>query len=314
VAKYLVTGAAGFIGSHLVEHLVGLGESVRGVDNFATGKRENIEPFLEHIEFIQGDLRDLAVCTRSVRGVDYVLHQAAIPSVPRSVEAPLESHEANATATLNLLSAAQKAGVKRVVYAGSSSAYGNQSGDYKREDMTPDPLSPYAASKLAGEQYCRVFSECYGLETVCLRYFNVFGPRQDLASMYSAVVPKFIAAVRAGEPPTIDGDGGQARDFTYVENNVRANILAATVNFEARGQVYNVACGESITILELLEAINRIVGTQVNARFGPARVGDVRLSKADIARARADLGYEVAVPLDEGLSRTIAWYGAQSLE
>lgn len=306
--RYLVTGGAGFIGSNLVEYLVNEGESVRVIDNFSTGNPANIEPFLGRVEFMEGSLTCPEMCAKAVAGVQNVLHQAAIPSVPRSVADPMASHTANVTGTLNLLLAARDAGVKRVVYAGSSSAYGNQEGEYKREDMTPSPLSPYAVSKLAGEHYLRAFSECYGLETVSLRYFNVFGPRQAVNSAYGAVIPLFISAALAGRSPVIYGDGLQARDFTFVENNVRANILAATGDFEARGQVYNVACGTSYTVLGLLEAINKAADTAVRPTFAAKRMGDVILSKADISRARADLGYEVFVSFEEGLRRTIEWY------
>jgi nucleoside-diphosphate-sugar epimerase len=312
MADFLVTGGAGFIGSNIVEFLLGEGRSVRVVDNLTTGYRENLAPWLDQVEFIEGDLRDPAVCTRATDGVGYVLHQAAVPSVPRSVKDPVESHEANTGATLNLLVAARDAGVKRFVYAGSSSAYGDQPGDFMQETFAPQPISPYAATKLASEYYLRVFSECYGMETVTLRYFNVFGPRQDPDSPYSAVIPIFVSAILQGKRPTIYGDGKQSRDFTYVENNVRANVLAATADFEARGQVYNVACGRSFSLLELLEGINRALGTDVEAEFAPARVGDIRDSKADISRARQDFGYEVVVPFQEGLDRTIAWYKANA--
>ncbi|HPG66731.1 MAG TPA: SDR family oxidoreductase [Candidatus Hydrogenedentes bacterium] len=310
MSDYLVTGGAGFIGSNIVRFLVEQDASVRVIDNFETGHRENLESILDRIELVEGDLRDPRDCARAVEGVRYVLHQAAVPSVPRSVADPLESHEANATATLNLLIAARDARVKRVVYAGSSSAYGDQPGDAKHETMRPDPLSPYGASKLASEYYLRVFSACYGLETITLRYFNVFGPRQDPNSPYSAVIPLFINAVLEGRRPTIFGDGGQSRDFTYVENNVRANILAATADLDADGQIYNIACGESYTLLDLLAGINEALGTRVEPEFAPPRVGDIRDSRADISRAKMDLGYRVFVPLAEGLRRTIEWYKA----
>ncbi|HOZ49780.1 MAG TPA: SDR family oxidoreductase [Candidatus Hydrogenedentes bacterium] len=310
MSDYLVTGGAGFIGSNIVRFLVEQDASVRVIDNFETGHRENLESILDRIELVEGDLRDPRDCARAVEGVRYVLHQAAVPSVPRSVADPIESHEANVTATLNLLIAARDARVKRVVYAGSSSAYGDQPGDAKHETMRPDPLSPYGASKLASEYYLRVFSACYGLETITLRYFNVFGPRQDPNSPYSAVIPLFINAVLEGRRPTIFGDGGQSRDFTYVENNVRANILAATADLDADGQIYNIACGESYTLLDLLAGINEALGTRVEPEFAPPRVGDIRDSRADISRAKMDLGYRVFVPLAEGLRRTIEWYKA----
>jgi len=306
--NYLVTGGAGFIGSSIVEHLVAQGEGVRVIDNYSTGRRENIGPFLKRIEFIEDDLRDPKVCGRAVQGMDYVLHQAAIPSVPRSVADPLTTHEANATATLNLLAAARDAKVKRFVLASSSSVYGDHEADSKSESLEPRPLSPYAASKAACEHYLKAFHRCYGLETVGLRYFNVFGPRQDPKSPYSAVIPKFITAALHAKRPMVHGDGLQARDFTYVENNVRANIQAATGRFQAEGQAYNIACGASHTLLELLGAVNELLGTHIVPEHDAARVGDVRLSKADIRRAQSDLGYAVSVPFMEGLRRTIAWY------
>lgn len=312
MANYLITGGAGFIGSNIAEFLVLQGESVRVLDNFETGFRNNIDFLRGRVDLVEGDVRRPDNCARAVEGVDYVLHQAAIPSVPRSVADPMQSHEVNVTGTLNLLVAARDAGVKRFVYAGSSSAYGNQPGEFKHEDMRPAPLSPYGVSKLASEHYLQAFSACYGLETVSLRYFNVFGPRQDPNSPYSAVIPLFIMAILGGRRPVIYGDGGQSRDFTYVENNVRANILAATAAIPAQGQVYNVACGRAYTLLELLDGINAALGTRVEPEFAPARVGDIRDSKADIARAQADLGYRVTVPLEDGLKRTVDWYRKRS--
>jgi len=308
MASFLVTGGAGFIGSNIVEYLLAAGHRVRVIDNFATGARDNLSAFMDRIDLIEGDIRQPPDCARACDGIDYVLHQAAVPSVHRSVEAPLESHENNITGTLNLLVAARDAKVRRFVYAASSSAYGDQPGDSKDESLRPDPLSPYGVAKLACEYYLKAFHVCYGMQTVSLRYFNVFGPRQNPRSEYSAVIPRFITAVLNGQRPIIYGDGHQARDFTYVENNVRANVLAATGAFEARGQVYNIACGESYSLLDLLEFIQKITGTRVQPEFAPPRVGDVRLSKADITRARQDLGYEVTVPFEEGLRRTIEYY------
>jgi len=308
MADYLVTGGAGFIGSNIAEYLLGKGESVRILDNFSTGCRRNIEFMLRKVDLIEGDLRSPGDCARAVEGIDYVLHQAAIPSVPRSVGNPMETHESNVTGTLNLLIAARDAKIKRFVYAASSSAYGDQEGEFKTEDMAPKPLSPYGVAKLACEYYVKAFSVCYGMETVSLRYFNVFGPRQDPASQYSGVISRFITMLIEGETPVIDGDGLQSRDFTYVENNVRANVQAATGDFEAKGQVYNIACGEAYTVLDLFHGICKALGHRAKPRFGPPRVGDIRHSKADISRARADLGYEVAVPFQEGLERTIEWY------
>lgn len=312
MANYLVTGGAGFIGSNIVEQLLALGQRVRVVDNFATGRRENLTPFAERIDFIEGDLCSREVCARAAGGIDYVLHHAAVPSVPRSVADPLLNHEANVTATVNLLVAARDAGIKRFVFASSSSVYGDQDQDVKDESLALCPLSPYAASKAACEHYLRAFSNCYGIETVSLRYFNVFGPRQDPDSPYSAVIPLFIKAIIAGRRPVVYGNGLQSRDFTYVENNVRANILAATADFSARGQVYNIACGESQSLLDLIDGINAILGTKVQPEHAPERVGDVRTSKADVSRARRDFGYEASIAFREGLKRTIAWYAAQA--
>jgi len=243
-----------------------------------------------------------------VDGVDYVLHQGAVPSVPRSVADPLLSHEANVTGTVNLLIACRDAGVKRLVFASSSSVYGDQPQEVKAEDLPLNPLSPYAATKAAGEHYLRSFSLCYGFETVALRYFNVFGPRQDPDSPYSAVIPLFIKAVLSGRRPIVHGDGLQSRDFTFVENNVRANILAATADFQAQGYAYNIACGESYSLLDLLEGIKKALGSDIEPEFTPSRVGDVRTSKADISRAQRDFGYKVSVSFNEGLKRTIEWY------
>jgi UDP-N-acetylglucosamine/UDP-N-acetyl-alpha-D-glucosaminouronate 4-epimerase len=308
MANYLVTGGAGFIGSNIAEHLVAQGESVRIIDDLSTGRRANVEAFLDRVDFLEGDITGPDACARAVEGMDYVLHQAAIPSVPRSVADPMAGHHANATGTLNLLIAARDAKVKRFVYAGSSSAYGDQPGAFKREDLRPNPTSPYGAAKLAGECYVAAFSACYGIETVSLRYFNVFGPRQDPNSPYSAVIPLFISAVQEGRSPTIYGDGRQSRDFTYVENNVRANILAATGDFDAKGQVYNIACGQSYSVLDLLAGVNAALNAAVEPVFAAPRVGDIRDSRAAISRAQADLGYTVTVPFVEGLKRTVAWY------
>ncbi|HEY68191.1 MAG TPA: SDR family oxidoreductase [Thermoflexia bacterium] len=304
---YLVTGGAGFIGSHIVEELVRRRERVRVLDNFSTGRRENLAPFLEHVELVEGDLRDLSTVRRVAEGVDYILHQAALPSVPRSIADPLTSNDSNVTGTLHLLIAARDAGVKRVVYASSSSVYGDNPTLPKREDMSPAPKSPYAVSKLAGEYYCRVFAQAYGLETVCLRYFNVFGPRQDPASQYAAVIPKFITALLRDEPPTIYGDGHQSRDFTYVSNVVRANLLAATAP-DVSGRVFNVACGERYTVLDLVAVLTEILGTHITPVHTAPRPGDVRHSLADITAAREALGYRVEVNFHEGLRRTVAWY------
>lgn len=299
--RYVVTGGAGFIGSHLVEHLVSVGEDVVVLDDFSTGKRENIAPWLDRLELVEGSITDPDVCARALRGADYVLHQAALPSVPRSIRDPIASHDVNATGTLNILIAARDAGVKRVTYAASSSAYGNTPELPKREDMVARPLSPYAVAKLAGEQYCRAFHASFGVPTVALRYFNVFGPRQDPTSQYAAVVPKFISLALAGESPTIFGDGEQTRDFTFVANVVRANLLACQAAPAALGEVCNIGCGERITVNELWHRIRSLVGATVQARYEPSRTGDVRDSLASLDRARSLLGYEPVVTLDEGL-------------
>ncbi|MCR4407329.1 MAG: SDR family oxidoreductase [Anaerolineae bacterium] len=312
MAFYLVTGGAGFIGSHIVAELVHRGERVRVFDNFSTGKEENLRAVRQDIELINGDLRDLEAVRYAISGVDYVLHQGALPSVIRSVDDPLASDACNVVGTLNLLIAARDAGVRRVVYASSSSVYGDSPTLPKHEDMRPAPKSPYAVSKLAGEHYCQVFTEVYGLETVCLRYFNVFGPRQDPTSQYAAVIPLFITALLRGQSPTVYGDGRQSRDFTYVSNNVQANLLAATTPGVA-GQVFNIACGKSYTLLELLDALKDILDMNVIPVHAPPRPGDVRHSLADISRAQQVLGYRVGVSFEEGLQRTVDWYREQML-
>jgi UDP-glucose 4-epimerase len=304
---YLVTGGAGFIGSHLVEALVRRGGTVRVLDSFATGKAENLVAVADEIELMAGDVTDEAAVARAVAGCDVVFHQAALASVPRSVEAPLASHAACATSTLVVLHEARKAGVRRVVYAASSSAYGNQPQPHKRETDLPSPLSPYAAAKLAGEMYCEAFWHSYGFEAVALRYFNVFGPRQDPSGPYAAVIPLFIQALLAGRQPVIYGDGGQTRDFAFVENVVQANLMAAEAN-GAGGKVFNVGCGTAISLLDLLRELNSILGTNVQPIFQPPRAGDVRDSLADISRARQVLGYEPKVSLAEGLRRTVEFY------
>lgn len=307
MASYLITGGAGFIGSNIAEYLVKQGERVRVLDNFSTGRRCNLEGFADRIDLVEGDLTDDAAVARAVDGVDYVLHQAALPSVQRSVEDPVLSNHVNVSGTVALLHACVKAKVKRVVYAASSSAYGDQPAPVKTEKLLPMPKSPYAVSKLACEHYMAAFAECYGLETVALRYFNVFGPRQDPTSHYSAVIPLFVTQCLRGERPTIFGDGMQSRDFTYVENNVVANILAANAS-GASGQVMNVACGHSYTLLDLLRDINQVLGTHIEPVFAPARKGDVKHSLADISRAQQAIGYKVLVDFKEGLRRTVEFY------
>jgi nucleoside-diphosphate-sugar epimerase len=308
---YLVTGGAGFIGSNIVEELLHRGERVRVLDDFSTGKRENLSTFLDGIELVEGDLRDPSAVRQAVGGVGYILHQGALPSVQRSIDNPVASHAVNATGTLNLLIAAREAGVKRVVYAASSSVYGDSPTLPKQEDMLPRPKSPYAVSKLAGEQYCRAFTEVYGLETVCLRYFNVFGPRQDPNSHYSGVIPLFITAMLRGEPPTVHGDGLQSRDFSYVSNVVQANLLAAKAP-DVGGQVFNIACGKRYTLLDMIAALNDISGTQIEPVYAAPRAGDVRHSLADISAAQEFLGYRVLVDFCEGLRRTVDWYKTKS--
>ncbi|MBN1868287.1 SDR family oxidoreductase [Candidatus Sumerlaeota bacterium] len=313
MASYLVTGGAGFIGSNIVRELLDRGESVRVIDDFSTGRRENLADVQERIDLIEGSICDPDAMKRAAADMDYVLHQAALPSVPRSVKDPVESLNVGTIGTTQVLLAARDAGVKRVVYAASSSAYGDQEDEWKSEALLPTPLSPYAAAKLSGEHLCSVFTTCYGLETISLRYFNVFGPRQDPKSLYSAVIPIFITAVLEGRSPTVDGDGLQTRDFTYVSNNVEANILAATCG-KGSGQVFNIACGTSYSILDLLDAINQALGAQVPPAFGPARVGDVRHSLADVSMAREVLGYEARVSFEDGIRKTVEWYrSAQSL-
>ncbi|MGH7720071.1 MAG: SDR family oxidoreductase [Gemmatimonadaceae bacterium] len=302
---FLVTGGAGFIGSHLVEHLVATGHRVTVLDNFLTGRRENLAPVSGSITLVEGSITDPDACRRAMGGVEFVLHQAALPSVPRSVRDPLATHEANATGTLNVLGAAKAAGVKRVVYAASSSAYGNTVELPKRESMPARPLSPYAASKLAGEVYASVFHATYGLETIALRYFNVFGPRQDPASQYAAAVPRFIVAALANDPPTIYGDGEQTRDFTYIANVVRANMLACEAPPAACGRVFNVGCGQRVTVNEIWSRIRDLTGSTVDARYEPGRAGDVRDSLASLDEIRQYLGYEPIIDLDEGLRRTV---------
>jgi len=305
MARYLVTGGAGFIGSHLAEVLVKSGNRVRILDNFATGARANLAALAGGVEFLEGDLRDPATLEQAVRGVEVVFHQAALPSVARSLEDPVTTHAVNATGTLLLLQAARRAGVRRVVYASSSSVYGDSPTLPKREEMPTQPKSPYAVSKLAGEQYCQVFADALGLETVSLRYFNIFGPRQDPDSPYAAVIARFLAAIRRGERPVIYGDGQQSRDFTYVENVVRANLLAADAP-GASGQAINVACGSRVTLLELVEHLNRLLGKRLEPAFAPPRAGDVRHSQADLTRAAALLGYRPTVDFPEGLARLAA--------
>jgi nucleoside-diphosphate-sugar epimerase len=306
--RALVTGGAGFIGSSLAEELIRQGAKVRIIDNFVTGNRENVEEISGDFDFIEGDLNDDAALAPAIADVDIVFHEAALPSVPRSVDNPRETHQACVNATFNLLVNAKESGVRRVIYAASSSAYGDQPTLPKVETMNPDPLSPYAAAKLMGEYYCRVFSQVYGLETLSLRYFNVFGPRQDPSSTYSGVISRFIDALMKNDTPVIYGDGEQSRDFTYIANVVDANIRAAQTS-SGIGQVMNVANGERVSLNELLATVKKITGkTDVTAEYLPERKGDVKHSQADNTRAVEWLGYEKLVGLEEGLRNTIAWW------
>jgi nucleoside-diphosphate-sugar epimerase len=305
---YLVTGGAGFIGSHIAAALAASGARVRVLDDLSTGHAENLEEIGGRVEFVRASLLDADALGRALSGVELVFHEAAIPSVPRSVENPLETHRACAEGTFALLVAAREAGVRRVVYAASSSAYGDQPTLPKVEEMAPQPLSPYAAAKLVGEYYCQVWSRTYGFETVSLRYFNVFGPRQDPGSPYSGVISRFIAALMSGERPVIYGDGEQSRDFTYISNVVEANVRAAETT-RGIGEVINVATGERATLNRLLDVLKGITGkTDVEPEYREQRVGDVRHSLADITRARELLGYEPTVGLEEGLRKTIEWW------
>ncbi len=304
---FLVTGGAGFIGSHIAETLVERGDRVRVFDNLSTGHMSNMEAFLDRIEFIKGDLTDAAAVAEAVEGVDCIFHEAALASVPRSVETPLDTNAACVTGTLTLADAARRAGVKRLVYAASSSAYGDQPTSSKRETDLPAPISPYGAAKLAAEYYCRAFTATYGFETVCLRYYNVFGPRQDPGSPYSAVIPPFITAMLSGRQPGIYGDGRQSRDFSFVANVVRANLLAADADGVA-GRVFNVANGRSTDLLTLIALLNRLLGTDVEPIHDAPRSGDVRESLADITQARKLLHYEPTIGFEEGLQRSIDYY------
>ena len=307
--RYLVTGGAGFIGSHLVRELVSRGEAVRVLDDFKTGKPENLAPISEGLELLEGGVDDPVAVDRAMQGVDFVLHQAALGSVPRSVEDPLTSHSVNLTGTLVLLESARRAKVRRFIYASSSSVYGDTPQLPKVETMPTAPLSPYAVTKLAGEFYCGVFHRIYGLETVSLRYFNVFGPRQSPDSQYAAVIPRFMSALASSESPVIYGDGRQSRDFTYIDNVVQANLLSCTAPSAAAGQAYNIACGESFTLLDLLREMGEICGRNVQPRFEAARLGDVRDSLAGIEKAKELLGYQPAVSFQEGLRRTLHFAG-----
>ena len=307
MSLYLVTGGAGFIGSNIVETLVKRGERVKVIDNFVAGKRENLASVLDKIELTEGDIRDLPLLKKIAQGVDYVLHQAALRSVPKSVGDPVSYNEVNVGGTLNVLLAAKEAKVKRVVFASSSSIYGDTETFPEKETHLPLPISPYAASKLAGEHYCHVFNEVYGLETVSLRYFNVFGPRQSLESKYAVVVPRFIMSMLNNEPPPIHGDGKQSRDFTYIDNVVEANILATRAP-RVSGETFNVACGKDYTVLDLVEHLNRIMGKNLKPKFTPPRPGDVPRTLADISKARKLLKLEIKIDFEQGLKKAVVWF------
>jgi nucleoside-diphosphate-sugar epimerase len=312
MAKYLVTGAAGFIGSSLMRALLERGHQVRGIDNFSTGRRENLTEVLDRIDFREVDILDLDSTRQACEGIDYVLHEAAIPSVPKSVIDPVGSNRANVDGTVNVLVAARDAKVKRVVYAASSSAYGDTPTLPKHEAMTPNPISPYAVAKLASELYMVSFYRCYGLETVCLRYFNIFGPRQDPSSAYSGVLAKFSMQMLRGEQPTIFGDGETSRDFTYIDNAVSANLLACTAPAsECAGRVFNCATGRRITLNQTFDALKELTGYKGAVKYGPERGGDIKHSLADITQAQKHLGYKVLVNFEDGLRRTVEWYKSQ---
>ncbi len=309
MALYLITGIGGFIGSSLARELLQRGEQVRGVDNFSTGRRENLTQILGHINFREADILDLDAMKNACAGVDYVLHQAAIPSVPKSVLDPLGSNRANVDGTVSLLVAARDAKVKRVVYAASSSAYGDTPTLPKHESMTPDPISPYAVAKLASERYMISFYRCYGLETVALRYFNIFGPRQDPSSPYSGVLAKFITMMLGGKQPTIFGDGEQSRDFTYIDNAVEANLLACKAPAaQAAGKVFNIATGRRITLNETFKLLQNLTSYSGSPTYGEERGGDIKHSLADISSAENNLGYKPKVNFEDGLKRTVDWY------
>jgi nucleoside-diphosphate-sugar epimerase len=307
MGHYLITGGAGFIGSNLVEELLKQGEKVRVLDNFSTGRRDNLKPFINDIELVEGDIRSLSTVYRAVDGVDYVLHQAALPSVQRSVEDPITTNEVNITGTLNVLIASRDRNVKRVVFASSSSIYGDNDSLPKREDMKPDPLSPYAAAKLTGEKYCKIFTEVYGLSTIVLRYFNVFGSRQDPTSQYSAVIPKFIYLMKNKNVPTIYGDGEQSRDFTYIKNVVNANLLACK-NSDLKHEIFNCAGQEQTSINQLVKNLNEILKTDVQADYDKPRSGEVKHSLADISKAKSLLNYNLEVNFKDGLKKTVEWF------
>lgn len=307
--NYLITGGAGFIGSNIVKKLLETGEKVRVVDNFSTGKRENIQEFLENSDFelLEGDLYDLDVCRKAVKGIDFVLHQAAIPSVPRSISDPLTSNNSNIAATLNLLIAARDEKVKKFVYASSSAVYGDNPVLPKKEDFAVNPISPYGLTKYTGEKYVQLFYQIFGLPTICFRYFNVFGPKQDPESEYAAVIPKFIIALLNKQSPVVFGDGEQTRDFTFVDNVVDANLLAAKSE-SGFGEVFNIACSQEINLNQLLELLQEIIKTDIKPKYEKAQKGDILHSRADISKAREILRYEPKIELKDGLIKTVEWF------
>jgi nucleoside-diphosphate-sugar epimerase len=314
MALYLVTGGAGFIGSSIGRALIKRGDKVRIIDNFSSGRRENFADFAKDVELIEADILDPAALRRAVQGVEVVYHEAAIPSVPKSMAEPLENHEANATGTLRVLQAARDAGVRRLVYAASSAAYGDAPELPKLEIQPPAPISPYGASKLAGELYLQVYAQAYGLETVSLRYFNVFGPRQDPKSEYAAVIPKFITAALAGQTPRIFGDGTQSRDFCHIDNIIEANFKAAAAPAaQASGQMFNIACGVATDLNQVVAVIGDILGKHIEPRHEAERAGDIKHSYADIGKARQRLGYTASVSFAEGLRRTLEWYRGEGV-
>jgi len=307
MSMYLVTGGAGFIGSHIVDALVKSGKKVRVIDNLSTGSAANLAHIINDIEFIEGDIRDTNLLDKAMKGIDFCFHEAALPSVARSVEDPITVNQVNIDGTLNLLFAAKKNKVKRFIYASSSSAYGDSPSLPKKEDMKPHPLSPYAVSKLTGEYYCGVFYSVYGLETLCLRYFNVFGPRQDPNSQYAAVIPKFITCFFRNTSPQIYGDGTQSRDFTYIDNVVYANMLAIEAK-STSGQVLNIACGRRTSLNDLVELLKNLLSSKVSPDYAEPRAGDIKHSLADISKARYILGYSPKTSFEQGIKKTIEWY------
>lgn len=307
MSNVLITGGAGFIGSHLTSYLVEQGHNVRVFDDLSSGKRENLAHLGEKFELLEGDMRDSSQCARACQDIEFVFHEAAIPSVPKSVDHPQASHDANINGTFNILQSAVACKVRRVIYAASSSAYGDTEVSPKHERLTPVPLSPYAVQKFTGEQYGRAFYECYGLETISLRYFNVFGSRQDPQSQYAAAIPAFVTAILSGEPPKVYGDGEQTRDWTHIDNVVRGNMLAMKLD-KSHGEIVNIACGGQVSVNEVIAAINRTLGTDIQPVYSPTRPGDVKHSCADISLAKSLLGFEPQVAFEEGLCRAIDYY------